>query len=333
MNKTKKVFQNFLLAIVSLLIFIISAELLTRIFWSPKEKISDVRRGILLDGENRSVIYEGIEYQINSHGIRNKELSVEKNSNEVRILALGDSFIWGDGQSNDQLITIKLSRQLNSLGDQKFEVINAGIGGYNAKNEFEQLLRLYSVYKPDAVIQFFFTNDILATNENNQILDNKVVYHMWLRKNSKFYSFFYYLVKNTINEEMSFPKFILPQDYFDLDDTKTGWVSFKYYTEKIHKFCFENKLKYYFVFIPTLTNLDENYPYLEIKEGVTDFVTNSLKVPFLSFFELFSAYEPVQLWVSEENTHWNDLATTLAADTLAKFLLQHHLIPNTNPTN
>lgn len=316
----KNILKNILLSFLSLIIFIILAEGLTRLFWTPSKNETEVRKGLILEGANRSVNYEGIEYKINSYGIRNRELSIEKDSNVTRIMALGDSFIWGDGLPNEDLITAKLEFALNEKTDKKFEVINTGIGGFNAQDEYNQLVRLYPVYKPDIVIQFFFTNDILATNDNNNVTDRKVIYHMWLRKNSAFYSYLYFLIKSKIIKEVSFPQFLLPQDYYNLDDNKTGWVNFRNYTNEIKKFCENNELKYYFVLIPTLTNLDENYPYTEINEKVTEFV-NTLQVPFLSYFELFSKYKPVDLWVSEANTHWNGFATSLAAEELAEFLV------------
>ena len=50
-------------------------------------------------------------------------------------------------------------------------------------------------------------------------------------------------------------------------------------------------MDYCFVLIPTLTNLDSNYPYTEVKQKVTDYI-DSLNVPFLSYFNLFSKYKP-----------------------------------------
>lgn len=322
--KRKKRFNNLLLSLLSLILFISLAEGLVRLLWNPDKRNAGIREGVILEGANRSIIYEGIEYRINSYGIRNKELP-QKDKNSLRIMALGDSFIWGDGQRNEELITVKLENVLNNSLTNKVEVINTGIGGFNTEDEYKQLVRLYPAYHPDLVIQFFFTNDVLATTDDNRISDRKVVYHMWLRKNSKFYSWLYYLIKSTINAEVSFPEFILPQDYFNLDDTKPGWAAFKNYTLRIKYFCEEKKINYCFVLIPTLTNLDENYPYKEIKEKVGAFVQTN-NIPYLSYFDLFAKYKPMELWISQENTHWNGFATTLAAEELKRFLLDNNLL-------
>lgn len=317
----KKIFQNLLLSFLSLLIFILLAEGVTCLLWNPVKNETDVRKGFILEGANRSVIYEGIEYKINSYGIRNRELSLEKDSNVTRIMALGDSFVWGDGLLNEDLVTVKLESTLNAKTGKDFEVFNTGIGGFNAQDEYEQLVRLYPIYKPDIVIQLFFTNDILATDKYSQVIDWKAIYHMWLKKHSDFYSWLYYIFKTNYVNDKQIPRLLLPPDLFNLNDEKPGWVNFKKYTDEIKKFCDSKEMRYYFVLIPTLTNLDENYPYIEIKEKVTEFV-KTLQVPFLSYFGLFSRYRPVDLWVSQSNTHWNGFATTLAAEELAEFLIK-----------
>jgi hypothetical protein len=274
----KKLSHNLLLSLLSLILFLLFAEGLTRLLWHPTDNTTETRKGLILEGASRIVVYEGIEYQINSFGIRNKELP-QKEKNSVRIMALGDSFIWGDGQRNEELITVKLENILNNSLTDKVEVINTGIGGFNTQDEFNQLVRLSPVYQPDLVIQFFFTNDVLAVTNDNRVSDRKVVYHMWMRKNSKFYSWLYYLIKSTINAEVSFPEFILPQDYFNLDDKKPGWAAFKDYTLRIKNICSSNGIKYCFVLIPTLTNLDENYPYTELSGKVEEFVQIN-NIPF-----------------------------------------------------
>ncbi|MBZ0183561.1 MAG: hypothetical protein K8F60_13975 [Melioribacteraceae bacterium] len=146
--------KNLLLSFISIFLFILLGEILTRIFWLPDNKNETIRKGIILEGANRTVVYEGIEYKVNSYGIRNKEVPIEKGNDDLRIMALGDSFIWGDGLQNDELITYKLESLLTKKFNQQVSVINTGISGFNTKDEFNQLTRLYSAYKPDAVFNF-----------------------------------------------------------------------------------------------------------------------------------------------------------------------------------
>lgn len=321
----KRFLKNITLSFLSLIIFFAFAEILTRLFWD--ENISITHKGIIFEGNNRSIELEEITYNTNSFGIRNKEIPNEKPSKTIRILALGDSFIWGDGLPEKELITVKLEKLLTQHFNQNVEIINAGICGFNTKDELQQLQRLHPVYKPDAVMQFFFTNDLLTTDSLNKITSWRTNTITWLNQNVKFYSFLYYLIKSTINAEIATPDFMLPSDYFNLDDTKPGWVDFKKYTLEIKQFCDDKKMNYCFVLIPTLTNLDSNYPYKELNKKVAAYI-DSLGAPFLSYFSLFSKHKPTDLWVSKENTHWNGFATSLAANELTNFILSNKFLDN-----
>ncbi len=306
-----KLFKNLSLSLISLVLFFISAEILTRIFWN--DEFVKPHESFILPGVNRSLIHEGILYKTNSLGIRDKELPLEKDSNTVRILALGDSYVWGDGLKEDELITVKIEEQLNREHLKKIEVINAGIGGINTKDEYNQLIRLYPVYNPDLVILFFFTNDVLETDSSNQVpsWDLEGV-NYFFRKNSRFYSFLYTQIKKFQSANFGTPSFLLRPDYFNLDNSKTGWLKFKKYLMRIRDYCTQRSIPLVFALIPTLTNLDSNYPYKELNEKVTNYVIDN-DILFISFFDLFSSYNPPDLWASIQNKHWNGKAASLAA--------------------
>ena len=278
-----------------------------------------------MEGKNRIYKKDGVVYKTNSLGIRDREISLLKSSNVIRILALGDSYIWGEGLHENELITSKIEKHLDSVYTQTVEVINSGIGAFNTRDEYSQLVRLFPVYKPDIVILFFFTNDLLPKDSTGESLSWKAKTNLFLRENSKFYAFLYYLIKSSLNSIISTPKFILPGEYFDFSDSNKGWVRFKKYFLEIKKYCQRANAELIFVFIPTLTNLDLNYPYAELKENVSKYVIEK-NVHYFSFYDIFARYEPIDLWVSKENTHWNDRATTIASDALCNYLISNELV-------
>ncbi|MFB3056676.1 MAG: SGNH/GDSL hydrolase family protein, partial [Ignavibacteriaceae bacterium] len=150
-----------MLTVGSMILFFSILEIGTRLFW--RVEVQKAHVGIIAKEGNQEIALEGELYKTNSHGLRNKELQTEKvASAERRILALGDSFIWGDGLPEEDLVTVKIDSLLNKQSHQKVEVINAGISGFNTIDEFQQLVRLTPEYKPDLAMVFFFTNDVLA---------------------------------------------------------------------------------------------------------------------------------------------------------------------------
>ena len=118
---------------------------------------------------------------------------------------------------------------------------------------------------------------------------------------------------------------LLSPDYFDLDDSKPGWVAFKKAVVDIKEYCLQNNMGLLFVIIPTLTNLDDSYPYKELRGKTTKFLQDN-NIDMIDLFDVFAPYEPSELWVSLENTHWNGMATGLAARKIADYIFKHNLL-------
>lgn len=100
--------------------------------------------------------------EINSHGLRDREYSVVKPPHTFRILALGDSFTYGDGVALEETWMKDLERRLNrQLGDTgiHFEVLNAGIPGYNTHQELIHLQDVGLQFDPNLVVVEFTLND------------------------------------------------------------------------------------------------------------------------------------------------------------------------------
>lgn len=103
---------------------------------------------------DRTVTVKNIEGKFfvqNDHkGFRN--IIYKKYKNRKKILAYGDSFLWGFNLSNDRLITSLLSNEL------KCEVKNFGIVGYGTDQEY--LLFKETVEDSSIVVFFFYLNDL-----------------------------------------------------------------------------------------------------------------------------------------------------------------------------
>jgi lysophospholipase L1-like esterase len=317
--KLKKILQNLLLAIASVAVFFAIAEGLTVLLWDYK--LQERHVGVVISDSHKRIVHEGVEYVTNSLGLRERELNKRPDAQKT-ILVLGDSFIWGDGIPVESLVTTKLEKRLNELG-YNIEVVNGGGGGGNAESEYSYLLKLAPIYKPSEVIVFFFTNDIL--DEKPVKDDSKPrVAKSWrqnikefLRSRLHFFAFLYYLYKDRLVEIIGVPKSLLPSDYFNLSDKKPGWKSFKDYALKMRDYCKKNNIAFHYVIIPTLTCLNDKYPYKEMHDKLKQFFSDS-EIEYFDLFPVFSPYRPSKLWVNLENSHWNDLGTSLAADALIK---------------
>jgi lysophospholipase L1-like esterase len=316
-KKKSWIYGNLLLSILAPIVFLGTLEIITRLIWH--KEIRDHHVGIVFKVANSEIVIDGINYRTNSQAIRYREIEDKRSTNQI-ILALGDSFIWGDGLPEEALVTTKIERMLQT----KFPgimVINAGIPEYNTSDEYEQLVRLASIYQPDHVLLFFFTNDVLARKDGEKgdraALSWRQNIKEYLRSRSKFLAFLYYQYKTKYVARIGVPKYLLPPDYFSIDESKPGWKSFQRALLQIRNYCREHNITLQFVIIPTLTCLNDNYPYLELHNKVKEFVTK-YEVPLIDLFGVLAPYPPADLWVNLENTHWNDKATSLAAEEIVK---------------
>jgi lysophospholipase L1-like esterase len=111
--------------------------------------------------------YDAI-WERNVLAIRSPHETLRKEPGVVRIVALGDSFTWGDKiATSDSTWPAQLERDLRSApGGREVEVINLGQKGYTTVNEAESLRRLGWQFDPDIVVVQFYLNDILPSGPN-----------------------------------------------------------------------------------------------------------------------------------------------------------------------
>ena len=99
---------------------------------------------------------------INSAGLRDDEIPMEKPPGEMRVLALGDSFTFALGVAFEDIWAQRLETLLKEQGPiRDVQVINAAVAGYNTRQELIYLLAEGFSWQPDAIVVAFYWNDLL----------------------------------------------------------------------------------------------------------------------------------------------------------------------------
>jgi len=97
----------------------------------------------------------------NSLGLRGPEIG-PKPAGVRRVLALGDSFTFGHAVEAAEAWPAVLEGLLNARGGPRYEVVNAGVGGYGTGQELLLYEELESRVEPDlVVVGFAVVNDVL----------------------------------------------------------------------------------------------------------------------------------------------------------------------------
>jgi lysophospholipase L1-like esterase len=97
----------------------------------------------------------------NSAGMRGRrEYPVERVPGKRRILVLGDSFTFGYGVNDDEVVSAVLEDLLNERASASAEVLNLAVSGFGQAEELVTWENRGKAYRPDVVVLFYFENDI-----------------------------------------------------------------------------------------------------------------------------------------------------------------------------
>ena len=165
--------KNFLLALTSVLISLIVAEILVRIFF-PIDFKSDERN--ILYRHDSLLGWFGKENIEDNFGKRRapRKVNVKNNSLGFRddefqddlmkqnIVFLGDSFIWGyDVEKNERFTEV-----LRSKSD-KYDIYNLGVSGYGTDQEFLLLQKYFDQFNPNIVFLNICNDNDFSDNVTN----------------------------------------------------------------------------------------------------------------------------------------------------------------------
>jgi hypothetical protein len=173
-SKAKKLFAKLLLIALGFLFGAAVAEVALRVagYSSPDFYSIDYSRGLALrPGAEGWFRREGKAYvRINSDGLRDREHSVAKPQNTVRIALLGDSYPEALSVSAGEAFWSVIERELQKCDlfkGKQVEVLNFGVSGYGTAQELLTLRERVWKYAPDIVM--------LAVTTNNDVIDNSRV--------------------------------------------------------------------------------------------------------------------------------------------------------------
>jgi lysophospholipase L1-like esterase len=125
---------------------------------------------------NWQAMTNGRKLSINSRGLRGHEYPYEKPPGVRRILVLGDSYIWGYGVADHEVLTEVLEERLRKASGP-YEVLNAGVSGWGNDQEYLFLKDEGFKYAPDVVVlAFFIINDPTNNHYSRQYGLNKPVF-------------------------------------------------------------------------------------------------------------------------------------------------------------
>jgi lysophospholipase L1-like esterase len=212
--------------------------------------------------------WQGIPVDINTYGLRGPEIPFEKPEDTYRILNLGDSVAMGWGVKEDEAYGRRLEALLNrqETGSLRYQVINAGVPGWNLENELAYLQAVGVEYQPDLVVlDLTIVNDIYGKSALLQ--HDRPALIEWLRANTYFWPFLTVQlrwleasIEGRERIDVIDPP-TKPSSYFPLDTSDGRWSNIWDLLVEMNRISHENGAKFVILLFPLeFQVLDENYP-------------------------------------------------------------------------
>jgi hypothetical protein len=270
---------------------------------------------------------------INSQGLRGDEVTQQKPAGTYRILGIGDSFAFGEGVKDEDTFLHRLQVRLNTNGSgPRYQVLNAGVQGYNTRDEVINLEYRWASFQPDLVIIVFYINDayrdttILNRGQELGIYDMPTglakCSYLWDIAQHRYRS--YHAAKEVENfYQMQY--FSDPKTFFDSPGTfRVDWPVCAASLERATQIAQKHKFRLGLVMFPELYKLKHGYPFERIHQLVGE-TCGRLNIPFLDLLDTFRGRGPESLWVHPSNHHPNEIAHALAETAIERFVRENYL--------
>jgi hypothetical protein len=126
------------------------------------DNVPDPQVGRVLQPNLRARKAGGIEIDSNRYGLRERDFVVPKPAGTLRIVLLGDSYVYGNAVAAQVRLGAQLERELAArrAGDRTIECLHVAMTGWNLEAESAYLRRSLAVLEPDLVVHVSVHNDL-----------------------------------------------------------------------------------------------------------------------------------------------------------------------------
>ncbi len=269
--------------------------------------------------------YQAVNNTLNAWGLREPWESLPEMDHRLHIAFLGDSIVYGDGVEREATFCYLLEGMLASSRPEGVCTINMGFWGSAPGWQWEMLLELRDLIRPDVVVQVVYPNDLeiyihRRLDEIHRIRDDALWVGEW--------SYVLRYAERTIRYWAAWKRTI---DYFrggqSPEERARAWAKFKKDVRACKDAAEESGATYALVLFPWLVRLD-GYDLGDVHDAMREFAME-LGTPYLDLLEVFGGRDAKTLRVSLVNEHPNALGHRIAAERIERFL-RDEVLPSLN---
>jgi lysophospholipase L1-like esterase len=253
--------------------------------------------------------------------------AVAKELGIYRILALGDSFTYGQGLQKFDVYPHRLESMLNiSAKDLRAEVVNWGVRGYSTVQELELLNKGIGNINPDLVTLQITLNDpeIYPYRVTHPYLDE----HGRIKLSNPIFKYWHslqFVTERILNSQThsDYEKY-----YNELFDSPETWNRFATALSRFKKVVDEHHVQSFAMVFPLFSHTsDDSYPFRRLHTKITDELTR-LNIPFVDLLKYYKNIPPIRLQIIPGvDSHPNEIANQIAAEAIYGKLKKLDIIP------
>lgn len=270
-----------------------------------------------------ALVHEAIAH-VNGDGLRGPEVPARKAPDETRLLFLGDSFTFGEGVADDEPFPVLVAAALGRRDPAaRYRAVNAGVSGYNTRDEVVYLERRWLDYDPDLVVLTFYLNDayddarfgpLIMGRAQGQLLED-------VQSPSRLVRWALVGIRSRLASRRT--RRIYASQFTDAPAVGGhDWQDSQAALRRAATLLADRGVPLVLVVFPELYELGEAHPFTGIYETVEAF-GRSLSVPVLNLYPTFRGRAAESLWVHPTDHHPNPAAHRLAAEAITAFLDAH----------
>jgi hypothetical protein len=284
-------------------------------------------QGILRVDEAARLTPFAVERRYNSAGFRGPEVPPRR-AGVVRIGVIGDSFTEGMGVREADTYPAVLGRLLEQAEPGRFEVFNFGKRGWDFPALYDTFLDVQR-FEPDFVIYGMVINDAERTGSfqaqqeylNDWILDRGRMFRgredapdgLWSLRLAALArdAWGSYRVGATTTRWY--------REMYGAPN-REGWERTQAHLREMNRQMQVRGRRFLVALWPLLVGLESRYPFAEVEATIEQFCLEA-GIPFRRLRTAFDGRKTSSLWVHPVDRHPNALAHRLAAESLARLLL------------
>ena len=321
MNLGKNTLYSVALLAVSIIVALVVSEAILRVknssmknydieMWRYARQLKIKSSDPSLDFEHlksKSAVLQNVEIRLNEWGLRGAPVPAAS-PGKRRILFLGASTTLGWGVHEEDTVEKRLERMLAAAG-QPAEVLNAGVGNYNAERYVSRFLKQLTGLNPtDIVVQYFMRDaeDLPPGGGNILLRHSELAVTLWIA---------YHRLFDRTGEAN------LIERYRKIyDPGQPGFMVMQRELKKLADYARERGIRLYFMMTPDVHDLID-YKFTFVHDIMRK-IAEQDGYTYVDLLPAMTGLRPEQTWAMPGDPHPNASAHKLMADAIFPLLAQ-----------